>query len=160
MRINFQVMTFIFSHWGHKGQILFPHYISKCFTGIDLKLDIELPYRPFSKLIDLGVVTLNSKVTKVKLCFCAISQKVLQVSIWNFIYSFPIGPLVSLFMLVSWPWFQGHWGHKGQNPFPHYISKCFMGINLKLDLQLPCRPLRDSIDIKVMTLIFKDRLKR
>ena len=37
--------------------------------------------------------------------FHTITQKVLQLSTSNLIYSFPIGPWGTLFLLGSWPWF-------------------------------------------------------
>ena len=39
------------------------------------------------------------------LCFCTITQKVLQLSSSNLVYSFRIGPWRTLFILGSWPEF-------------------------------------------------------
>ena len=96
------VSSFCLSPWRHP----FLYNIFKSLTAINLEHGMPLPHWPIIMPNDFDVVTLIFKVTgvtKVKLCFCMISQKLLQLSVWNMVYSYsdPLGCLLIMTLILK-----------------------------------------------------------
>ena len=68
--------------------------------------------------------------------FHAITQTILQLSNRYLVYSFPIGPWGSLFVVESGPGYSRPQSHKGQIRFLKHNPKYFRAINWKLDMDI------------------------